>query len=171
MQKAKERGGEWTSRWKESPFAPVRNAIVLRFNWPPGLFKLFSKNVPNRLSLLRFPFTLPSPFHSIHSPSPSQPASLVSRSQAKTLMELFYRTISRANSAFFIEHCPFGLPWNYPRRNPSGIDGKTIRFGFVFESAQESKIFVRRADRRKVRFNCDCPGKNIFLWSFFSEGK
>lgn len=81
------------------------------FNRPPGLFKLFSKNVLIRLPsqplhhspllcLPRFIYPVPPPF---------QPVSLVSRSQAKTLMELFHRTISHANSAFFIGHWPFGL--------------------------------------------------------------
>lgn len=46
----------------------------------------------------------------------TRPTSLVSRSQARSLMELFRRTISRAGSAFFIEHWPFELPWNSPRR-------------------------------------------------------
>lgn len=56
-------------------------------------------------------------FYSSHSISSlSRPTSLVSRSQARSLMELFRWTISRAGSAFFIEHWPFELPWNSPRR-------------------------------------------------------
>lgn len=101
----------------------------MEFNWPLGFSKLFFEKCP-----CSFYFSsrrlLPPPRHSICLPcslsifffiflirSPrSRPTSLVSRSQARSLMELFRRTISRAGSAFFIEHWPFELPWNSPRR-------------------------------------------------------
>lgn len=79
---------------------------------------LFSSPTSSSPSFYLSPLLSPSFFlffsHSISALSTN--ISCQSRSQARSLMELFRRTISRAGSAFFIEHWPFELPWNSPRR-------------------------------------------------------
>lgn len=111
-----------------APLTVARNAIVWnstgRLGFPSSFRKmfllvllLFSSPTSSSSTFYLSPLLSSSFFFIFLIRSPrSRPTSLVSRSQARSLMELFRRTISRAGSAFFIEHWPFELPWNSPRR-------------------------------------------------------
>jgi len=80
--------------------APSKNvsARFISFRRPPSSLLSFFRHYA------RLPCTLRSFFIFLIRSPRSRPTSLVSRSQARSLMELFRRTISRAGSAFFIEH-------------------------------------------------------------------